>query len=54
MRFGKVAVGAAEGAVLVHAVTLPGLVFKKGRRLSAADVVALRERGVGEDRKSVV
>ena len=48
MRFGKVAVDAAEGAVLVHAVTLPGLVFKKGRTLSAADVGALRERGVGE------
>ena len=48
MRFGKVGVDAAEGAVLVHAVTLPGLVFRKGRRLSAADLEALRGLGVEE------
>lgn len=46
MRFGELALGEAEGAVLAHAVLLPGLVLRKGRRLAAADLAALRARGV--------
>lgn len=46
MRFGRVSVSEAEGAVLAHGVSADGLTFKKGRVLSAADVAALRARGV--------
>lgn len=47
MLFGSMPVGDAEGAVLAHAVTAPGgIAFRKGRVLSAADLDALRERGV--------
>lgn len=41
-------VTAAEGAVLAHAVKAPGVVFKKGRVLTAADLRLLREGGVRE------
>ncbi|NKX45857.1 molybdopterin-binding protein [Roseicyclus persicicus] len=46
MRFGPVPVDEAAGAVLAHAVALPGGKLKKGRVLSAADVAALREAGL--------
>ena len=46
MRFGRVAVGEAEGAVLAHAVTGDGLSFKKGRVLSAVDIGVLQARGI--------
>ena len=48
MRFGQIATAEAEGAVLAHSLYQPGLVFRKGRRLSAADVQALLEKGVSE------
>lgn len=35
----------AEGAILAHSIRLPGATFKKGRVLSAEDVVALRAAG---------
>ena len=46
MRFGRVPVAEAEGAVLAHAVTGAGLSFKKGRVLSAADIEVLRAQDV--------
>jgi molybdenum cofactor cytidylyltransferase len=48
MKFGAMPVEAAEGAILAHAVMAERLVFKKGRRLSAADIQALAERSIGE------
>ncbi len=48
MFFGPLPLPDAEGAILAHSLRLGALAFKKGRRLSAADVAALREAGVGE------
>ncbi len=48
MRFGPVAVGDAEGAVLAHAVPVPGGKLKKGRVLSGADLAALRAAGLAQ------
>ncbi|PWK62861.1 molybdopterin-binding protein [Roseicyclus mahoneyensis] len=48
MRFGKVAVDEAEGAVLAHAVPVPGGKLKKGRVLSGADLAALRAAGLAD------
>ncbi len=48
MRFGRVAVDGAQGAVLAHAASADGLSFKKGRVLSAADIEALRTRGIDD------
>ncbi|MDX6748857.1 molybdopterin-binding/glycosyltransferase family 2 protein [Geminicoccaceae bacterium 1502E] len=48
MRFGPVPLDEAEGTILAHSLRLPGLILKKSRRLSAADVAALRERGIGQ------
>jgi molybdenum cofactor cytidylyltransferase len=46
VKFGPVAVGDAEGAILAHSVRHAGGVFKKGTRLDAAALVALRAGGV--------
>jgi molybdenum cofactor cytidylyltransferase len=46
MIFGEVDTARAEGAILAHAVRLPGQVLKKGRRLSAEDVASLQAEGV--------
>ncbi|MBI1211213.1 MAG: NTP transferase domain-containing protein [Alphaproteobacteria bacterium] len=46
MRFGRISIREAEGAVLAHGVTKDGLAFKKGRKLSAADVAALTKAGI--------
>ncbi len=46
MRFGPIAVAAAEGAILAHSHKLPGRTLKKGRVLSAGDVAALADAGV--------
>ena len=46
MRFGDIATDAAEGAILAHSLKAGDLRFKKGRRLSADDVAALRSAGV--------
>ncbi len=45
MKFRTVPLSEAEGAILAHSVVLPGVTFKKGRRLIAADVAALKEAG---------
>ncbi len=45
MRFGDIPLAEAEGAILAHSVREAGLVFKKGRRLSAEDVAGLKAAG---------
>ena len=45
MRFGPTPLRDAEDAILAHGFWLPGRVLKKGKRLSADDVTALREAG---------
>lgn len=47
MIFGNLPLDQVEGAVLAHAVRLPGGKLSKGRRLEAADVVRLRAAGIG-------
>jgi molybdenum cofactor cytidylyltransferase len=47
VRFGQLAVEEAVGTVLAHAATgRDGVVFRKGRKLSPADIATLQERGV--------
>ncbi len=46
MHFGPLPLDRAEGAILAHSVRRGSVAFKKGRRLSAADVAALREAGI--------
>ena len=48
MRFETVPLADAEGAILAHSLMLPGASFKKGRRLTAADIAALRVAGARE------
>ena len=48
MIFGRTAVGEAEGCILAHSLRGAGFAFKKGRRLSAADVAALAAAGIAE------
>jgi molybdenum cofactor cytidylyltransferase len=45
MKFGTIPLDEAERAILAHSVRLDRLVLKKGRRLSADDVAALRAAG---------
>jgi molybdenum cofactor cytidylyltransferase len=46
MKFGEIPVGEAEGAILAHSVKHKSGVFKKGRRLSVADVALLKDSDV--------
>lgn len=46
MQFGSLTLQEAEGAILAHALRHGPVSFKKGRRLSAGDIAALREIGV--------
>ena len=46
MIFGETPLAEAEGAILAHSIKAAGLSFKKGRRLSAEDVAALRTAGI--------
>ncbi|WP_372394846.1 molybdopterin-binding/glycosyltransferase family 2 protein [Azospirillum sp. HJ39] len=48
MFFGPLSLPDAEGAILAHSLRLGSVSFKKGRRLSASDVAALREAGIAE------
>lgn len=48
MIFGMTPVGAAEGAILAHAVHAKDATFKKGRKLTRADIAALQDCGVQE------
>jgi molybdenum cofactor cytidylyltransferase len=46
MRFGEIPLAEALGAILAHSAKHAGGVFKKGRRLSSADLAALEAAGV--------
>jgi len=46
MKFGEIAVGDAQGALLAHSLRSSGLFFKKGRLLTAADVESLKNAGI--------
>lgn len=45
MRFGPTALDDAEAAILAHGFRLPERVLKKGQRLTASDLAALRDAG---------
>ena len=45
MKFGDIALDEAEGSILAHSVREAGLVLKKGARLGADDVAALKSAG---------
>ncbi|MGP1396687.1 MAG: NTP transferase domain-containing protein [Inquilinaceae bacterium] len=46
MKFGDIPTGEAAGAILAHSVRQDGLVLKKGHRLAADDIAALRRAGL--------
>ncbi|MER0237869.1 molybdopterin-binding/glycosyltransferase family 2 protein [Fulvimarina sp. MAC8] len=46
MRFGEIAIDEADGAILAHAAKSGTLDLKKGTRLTAADIAALRDAGM--------
>jgi molybdenum cofactor cytidylyltransferase len=48
MKFGKVALTEAEGAILAHSQRTPGGIVRKGTRLAAADLDKLAAAGLGE------
>ena len=48
MRFGPVPLSEAEGAVLAHSLPLPGGRLRKGKRLEAGDIAALRAAGYAQ------
>ncbi|MGL4965512.1 MAG: NTP transferase domain-containing protein [Inquilinus sp.] len=48
MIFGSLPVAEAAGAILAHTVAAAGTLFRKGRRLSQADIAALKAAGVEE------
>jgi molybdenum cofactor cytidylyltransferase len=48
MRFGSFPVDEAEGAILAHSLRASGRRLKKGRVLTAADLVQLRDAGITE------
>ena len=45
MFFGTIPLDQAEGAILAHSVSVGARRYKKGHRLSAADIILLREAG---------
>lgn len=45
MKFGRLPVDDAEGAILAHSTRLEGGALKKGRRLNADDIARLRDSG---------
>lgn len=48
MRFGPLALAEAEGAILAHSVHAGGGMWRKGLRLGAPDLAAMRAAGVAE------
>lgn len=48
MRFGPIPIEEAEDAILAHGVRAQGLSLGKAHRVTAADIVALREAGIRE------
>ena len=45
MIFAEMDLASAEGALLAHSVKAAGIAFRKGRKLTAADIAALRSAG---------
>lgn len=48
MKFGPLPIAKAEGALLAHSLKVGNLAFKKGRKLSAQDIAALKTAGMTE------
>lgn len=48
MRFGTIPLDRAEGAILAHSLRTGSVSFRKGRKLSAADLAALAAEGMRE------
>ncbi len=48
MRFGRLPLDEAEGAILAHSLRLPSRRLNKGQELGAEDIAALRAAGVAE------
>ncbi|WP_193371482.1 NTP transferase domain-containing protein [Pelagibius marinus] len=48
MIFGPTAVAEAEDCILAHSLRGTGISFKKGRRLSAEDIISLQAAGIAE------
>jgi molybdenum cofactor cytidylyltransferase len=48
MKFGRVPVAEAEGAIAVHSIRQSGLVLKKGTVIGKAEIAALAAAGIGE------
>src|SRR3954470_9666990 len=48
MKFGPVALDHAEGLILGHTVRADGFTFKKGHRLTRADIVTLKNAGMSD------
>lgn len=48
MKFGPLAIDQALGGVLAHAISRPGLSLRKGERIGAEQIAALRNAGVDE------
>ena len=48
MEFGEIPTADAEGAILAHSVSHTKGVFKKGRWLTASDIVLLAESGISK------
>jgi len=48
MKFGEIPVDEAEGAILAHSIRQGAVAFRKGRRLSPADMAAIAAEGVGK------
>ncbi|MEN3791531.1 molybdopterin-binding/glycosyltransferase family 2 protein [Fulvimarina sp. MAC3] len=46
MKFGEIAIDEADGVILAHAVKTDALDLKKGKKLTPADVAALRNAGM--------
>lgn len=46
MIYGNIPVNEAEGAILVHSMRAEGVSFKKGRKLAANDLIALKAAGI--------
>jgi molybdenum cofactor cytidylyltransferase len=48
VKFGRVPVAEAEGAILAHSTTVGGKRLRKAHRLGADDIAALKEAGIAE------
>jgi molybdenum cofactor cytidylyltransferase len=46
MKFGEYRVAGAEGLMLAHSINLPGLILRKGHRITPADVKAFQHAGI--------